>query len=169
MTDIEDVRMLGTSVESIREIFKHFNRLSDARGGTNFGAIHYTRIHALMEYVCDQQCHHNQVPDAAGFTDAVMRSYISKSEITDGNGNTLDVVEPPKLGENSFHQWEDAIIAQLHAKKDTNNVPLAYVVRKPTPPETSPTTLNALSTKCLRQDLLGMRTSRQWGITLSDC
>ena len=44
-------------------------------------------------------------------------------------------MEPPKLGENNFHQWEDAIIAQLHAKKGTNNVPLAYVVHKPTPPE----------------------------------
>ena len=130
MTDIEDVRMLGTSVESIQEMLKHFNSLSDARGGTNFGAIHYTRIHALTEYV-----HDNQVPDAAGFTDAVMRSYISKSEITDSNGNTLDVAEPPKLGENNFHQWEDAIIAQLHAKKGISNVPLAYVVRKPTPPE----------------------------------
>ena len=127
--------MLGTSVESIRETFKRFNSLSDARGGTNFGTIHYTRIHALTEYVRDRQCHHNQVPDAAGFTDAVMRSYISKSEITDGNGVTLDVAELPKLGENNFHQWEDAIIAQLHAKKGTNNVPLAYVVRKPTPPE----------------------------------
>ena len=64
-----------------------------------------------------------------------MMSYIGKSEITDGNGDTLDVAEPPKLGENNFHQWEDAITAQLRAKKGTNNVPLAYVVCKPTPPE----------------------------------
>ena len=82
-----------------------------------------------------RQCHHNQVPDAAGFTDTVMRSYIGKSEITDGNGDTLDVAELPKLGENNFNQWEDAIIAQLHAKKGTNKVPLAYMVHKPTPPE----------------------------------
>ena len=149
-------------------MFKHFNSLSDARGGTNFGAIHYTRIHALTEYVHDRQRHHNQVPDAAGFTNTVMRSYIGKSEITDSNGNTLDVVELPKLGENNFHQWEDAIIAQLHAKKGTNNVPLAYMVHKPTPPENFADDTNALSTKPLGQDLLGMRTRRQWGITLLD-
>ena len=76
VTDIEDVRMLGTSIESIQEMFKHFNSLSDARGSMNFGVVHYTRIHALMEYVCDQQHCHNQVPDAAGFTDTVI-SHIS--------------------------------------------------------------------------------------------
>ena len=49
-------------------------------------------------------------------------------------GDKLEVAEPPKLRENNFHQWEDAIFAQLHAKKGNNNVPLAYVVWKPTPP-----------------------------------
>ena len=135
---------------------------------TSAPSIYYTRIHALSEYVRDRQCHHNQVPDAAGFTNAVMRSYISKSEITDGNGDTLDVAELPKLGENNFHQWEDAIIAQLCAKKGTNNVPLAYVACKLTPPENFIMTLNTLCMKLLGQDLLGMRTRRQWGITLSD-
>ena len=47
----------------------------------------------------------------------------------------MDVAEPPKLGENNFHQWEDAIIAQLCAKKGTKIVPLPYVVHKPTAPE----------------------------------
>ena len=48
-------------------------------------------------------------------------------------GDKLEVAEPPKLGEKNFHQWEDAILAQLHAKKGNNNVPLAYVVWKRTP------------------------------------
>ena len=47
VTCIEDVRMLGSSVQTIRDTFKHFNSLTDARGATNFGAIHYTRIHTL--------------------------------------------------------------------------------------------------------------------------
>ena len=50
--------------------------------------------------------------------------------------DALDVAEPPKLGENNFHQLEDAILAQVWAKKGSNNIPLAYVVRKPTPPVT---------------------------------
>ena len=128
--------MLRTLVENIRDTFKHFNALADARGGTNFGAINYTRIHALTEYVCDQQQQHGQVPDATGFTNAVMNGYIGKSEVTENTLDALDVAEPPKLGENNFHQWEDAILAQLQAKKGHNNVPLAYVVCKPTPPVT---------------------------------
>ena len=129
--------MLGSSVQTIRNTFKHFNSLTDARGGTNFGAIHYTRIHALTEYVQDRQWRHGQVPDAAGFTNAVMEGYIGKSEVTDTSADSLEVAEPPKLGEKYFHQWEDAIIAQLRAKKGNNDVPLAYVVRKPTPPAQS--------------------------------
>ena len=126
--------MLGSSVQTIRDTFKHFNSLTDAHGGTNFGAIHYTRIHALKEYVQDRQRCHGHVPDAAGFTNAVMEGYIGKSEVTDTSADSLEVAEPPKLGENNFHQWEDAILAQLRAKKGNNDVPLAYVVRKPTPP-----------------------------------
>ena len=68
--------MLGTSVENIQDTFKHFNALADAHGGTNFGTIHYTHIHALTEYVWDQQQWHGQVPDATGFTDMVMNGYI---------------------------------------------------------------------------------------------
>ena len=134
MTDITDVRMLRTLVENIWDTFKHFNALADDRGGTNFGAIHYTRIHALTEYVPDQQQWHGQVLDATGFTNAVMNGYIGKSEVTENTSDALDVAEPPKLGENKFHQWEDAILAQLRVKKGNNNVPLAYVVCKPTPP-----------------------------------
>ena len=48
VTNISDLQMLGNSVETIWDTFKHFNNLSDAHGGTNFGAIHYTWIHALM-------------------------------------------------------------------------------------------------------------------------
>ena len=63
-----------------------------------------------------------------------MNGYIGKSEVTENTSDALDVAEPPKLGENNFHQWEDAILAQLWVKKGNNNIPLAYVVCKPTPP-----------------------------------
>ena len=128
--------MLGTLVKNIRDTFKHFNALADTRGGTNFGAIHYTHIHALTEYVQDRQRQHGQVLDATGFTDVVMNRYIDKLEVTENTLDALDVAEPPKLGENNFHQWEDAILAEVWAKKGNNNIPLVYVVRKPTPPVT---------------------------------
>ena len=63
-----------------------------------------------------------------------MEGYIGKSEVTDTSADPLEVAEQQKLGENNFHQWEDAILAQLRGKKGNNDVPLAYVVRKPTPP-----------------------------------
>ena len=65
-----------------------------------------------------------------------MNGYIGMSEVTENMSDAQDVAEPPKLGENNFHQWEDAVLAQLRAKKDNNNVPLVYVVHKPTPPAT---------------------------------
>ena len=136
VTDIVDVHMLRTSVENIWDTFKHFNALANAHGGTNFGAIHYTHIHALTEYVQGRQRWHGQVLDAAGFTNTVMNGYIGKLEVTENTSDALDVAEPPKLGENNFHQWEDAILTQLWVKKGNNNVPLAYVVCKPTPPAT---------------------------------
>ena len=49
VTSIADVCMLGAMVETIRDNFKHFNSLTEAGGGTNFGSIDYTHIHALME------------------------------------------------------------------------------------------------------------------------
>ena len=133
VTSIVDVRMLGATMETIHDNFKHFNSLTKARGSTNFGAIHYTCIHALMEYIRDRQCWHGQLPDPAGFTNAVINEYIKRSGINKQAGDKLEVAKPPKLGENNFHQWEDAILAQLHAKKGNNNVPLAYVVQKQTP------------------------------------
>ena len=134
VTSIVDVRMLGSTMETICDNFKHLNSLTETCGGTNFGTIHYTRIHALLEYVCDRQGQHGQLPEPAGFTDAVMNEYIERSGVSEQVGDKLEVAEPPKLGENNFHQWEDAILSQLRAKKGNNNVPLAYVVRKPTPP-----------------------------------
>ena len=134
VTNISDIRLLGNSIDNIRDTFKHFNSLSDARGGTNFGALHYMRIHALTEYVRDRLRRLDQEPVAGDFTEALMNEYISKSEIGDMSGDTLDVPEPPKLGENNFHQWEEAVLAQLRAKKGNLDIPLAYVVRKPTPP-----------------------------------
>ena len=63
----------------------------------------------------------------------VMNEYLKRSGINKQAGDKLEVAEPPKLRETNFHQWEDAILVQLHAKKGNNNVLLAYVVWKPTP------------------------------------
>ena len=63
-----------------------------------------------------------------------MNEYIKRSGISKQAGDKLEVAKPPKLGENNFHQWEDAILAQLCTKKGNIDVPLAYVVWKPTPP-----------------------------------
>ena len=126
--------MLGATMETICDNFKHLNSLTEACGSTNFGAIHYTCIHALTEYVRDRQHRQGQLPDPAGFTNAVMNEYIKRSGINKKAGDKLEVAEPPKLGENNFHQCEDVILMQLRAKKGNNNVPLAYVVQKRTPP-----------------------------------
>ena len=48
----------------------------------------------------------------------------------------LDMADPLKLGKKNFHQWEEAVLAQLRAKKGNLDIPLAYVVWKPTPPST---------------------------------
>ena len=133
-TSIADVHMLGATVETIHDNFKHFNSLTKTHGGTNFGAIHYTHIHAFTDYVRDWQHRHGQLPNPAGFTNVVMNKYIKRSGINEQGGDKLEVDELPKSGENNFHQWEDAILMQLCAKKGNNNVPLAYVVWKPTPP-----------------------------------
>ena len=71
------------------------------------------------------QCRHGQLLDPAGFTNAVMNEYIERSGVNEQAGDKLEVAEPPKLGENNFHQWEHAILTQLCAKKGNNNVPLA--------------------------------------------
>ena len=47
VTSIADVCMLGATMETIHDNFKHFNSLTKARGGTNFGAIHYTHDRIL--------------------------------------------------------------------------------------------------------------------------
>ena len=41
VTSIVDVHMLGAMEETICNNFKHFNSLTEAHSGTNFGAIHY--------------------------------------------------------------------------------------------------------------------------------
>ena len=81
VTNISNLQMLANSVETIWDTFKHFNNLSDVHGGTNFGVIHYTQIHALTEYVCDKLHRLNQALDATGFTDATMNAYIMKSAV----------------------------------------------------------------------------------------
>ena len=134
VTNISDLRMLGNSVETIWDTIKHFNNLSDAHGGTKFGAIRYTWIHALMSMYKLRRL--NQAPDAAGFMDATMNAYIMNSVVGEVHGDALDMVDLPKLGKNNFHQWEEAVLAQLQAKKGNLDIPLVYVVQKPTPPST---------------------------------
>ena len=65
-----------------------------------------------------------------------MNVYIMNSAVGEAHGDALDIADPPKLGENDFHQWEEAVLAQLRAKKGNLDIPLAYVVQKPTPPST---------------------------------
>ena len=113
VTNRSDLQMLGNLVETIRDTFKHFNNLSDACGGTNFGAIHYTQIHALTEYVHHKLRRLNQALDAAGFTDATMNAYILESVVGEAHGDALDVADPPKLGKNNFHQYKETVLAQL--------------------------------------------------------
>ena len=119
----------------------------------------------MTEYVHDQQRWHGQLPDPVN---AVMNEYIERSGVSEQAGDKLEVAEPPKLGENNFHQWEDAILTQLCAKKGNNNVPLAYVVRKPTPPQCMQMKLKGSSMKPLGPDLHGRRTRRQSGTSSSD-
>ena len=127
VTSTADVCMVGAMVETIHDNFKHFNSLTKSCGSTDFGAIPYTCIHPLTEYVHDQQCQHGQLPDPAAFTNRVMNECIERSGVNEQADD--------KLGENNFHQWVYEILAQLCAKKGNNHVPLAYVVWKPTPPQ----------------------------------
>jgi len=70
--------MLGTSVSDIRSILKMFNMLSATRGSVNFGALHYTRIFALVSFAKDKR-RRNQAIVAADFTDEIMNQYITKA------------------------------------------------------------------------------------------
>ena len=65
-----------------------------------------------------------------------MNAYIMNSVVGEVHGDALDMADPPKLGKNNFHQWEEAVLAQLRAKKGNLDIPLVYVVQKPTPPST---------------------------------
>ena len=65
-----------------------------------------------------------------------MNTYIMKSAVGEAHRDALDMADLPKLGENNFHQWEEAVLAQLQDKKGNLDIPLAYVVQKPTPPST---------------------------------
>eukprot|EP00957_Ditylum_brightwellii_P131371 10019315-Ditylum_brightwellii.AAC.1 len=79
VTTISDMDMLGPGLEDIRSTFKVFNSMSDARGGVNFGAIHYQRILVLVVYAKDKK-RWGQVVDAAGLNEAAMLKYIEESQ-----------------------------------------------------------------------------------------
>ena len=117
VVEIADMKLLGTSIEKVQNTLKHFNSLTEARGGVNFGALHYTRIFALAEYARDRTRRQGQQPDAVGFTQEVMDEYISKSQLDGKTAESLDMADPPKLGEHNFYQWEEAVLAQLRTKK----------------------------------------------------
>eukprot|EP00957_Ditylum_brightwellii_P198905 15160657-Ditylum_brightwellii.AAC.1 len=55
ITTISDMDMLGPWLEDIRSTFKVFNSLSNARGGVNFGIIHYQRLLAYIMYAKDKK------------------------------------------------------------------------------------------------------------------
>ena len=77
ITEIEHIPCLGTKVEHIRAVFKGFNTLElpDARGGVIFGAMQYTRLHALVSFVQDKQrCGQNVNP--VDFTAPIMESSL---------------------------------------------------------------------------------------------
>ena len=127
--EIGDLTMLGSSVDDVRSIFKGFNNLADARGGVNFGAIHYTRVFALVSFAKDKK-RRGQDIIAADFTDEVMTDYISKAEAKkkDDGAVDLDLPTPPALADGNFYKWEQAVYANLLSKIGTRGIPLAYVV-----------------------------------------
>ena len=134
---IGNITMLGSSVEDIRSIFKGFDTLTETRGRVNFGAIHYTCIFLLVLFTKDKRCRDQEI-DADDFTQDIMEYYISKAEAKEAatEKSELDLPSPPTLGDSNFHKWEQSIYANLLSKVGTRGVPLAYVVRKDTAPDT---------------------------------
>eukprot|EP00957_Ditylum_brightwellii_P049196 3732495-Ditylum_brightwellii.AAC.1 len=105
VTTISGMDILGSILEDLRSTFKVFNSLSDARGGVNFGAIHYQKILALVMYAKDKKTR-GQVVDAAGFNEATMLKYIEESQVTSStDSKELELPEPSKLQGGNFHKW----------------------------------------------------------------
>ena len=135
VTDLDDLTMLGSSVSDIRSILKMFNTLSAARGGVNFGVLHYSRLFALVSFAKDKR-RRDQAIVAADFTDAVMREYISKAEAkASTEGEELEIPSPPELKDTNFHKWQQAVNTVLLTKEGTRGIPLAYVIRSETAPD----------------------------------
>jgi len=137
VTTIDDMVLIGSSVVDVRNTFKAFNTLADGRGGVNFGAIHYQRVFALINFAKDKKRRGKEIV-ADDFTAAEMEKYIQQAEIKDSSKekSELETTAPPTLGENNFHKWERAVYTNLLAKVGVREIPLAYVVRKDTQPET---------------------------------
>ena len=133
---LEDCWMLGKSISGVRETLKVFNGLARNKGGVAFGAIHYINIAALAMFVKDHM-RRGQVPRVQDWNQQALRKFVQKAQIASEKDDKeeLKLAEPPKLREANFHQWEEAVQAQLRAKLGCDGVPLAYVVRKGEVPE----------------------------------
>ena len=139
ITEIDHIPCLGTKVEHIRDVFKGFNTLPDARGGVIFGAMQYTRLHALVSFVQDKQ-RRGQPINPVDFTAPVMESYIMKARGSiDGTAEiAFTLPDPPKLKESTFMDWEESVLTHLRAKTGTRGIPLSYVIRRDLPDGSTP-------------------------------
>ena len=135
VTKLEDLPMLGSKVSDIRDTFKAFNTLPVNKGGTNFGAAHYTRLHALITFVQDQQRRGRTVL-AGDFNEQLLDDIIQKNlqyvNGTPADSQDLDSPTPPNISK-GFLEWEDAVLNVLRNKIGQRGIPLAYVVRRDLP------------------------------------
>ena len=135
ITSLEDLPMLGAKVADLRDLLGGFNRMTDARGGTIFGAAQYTRLHAAILFVKDKM-RRGQPVVHTDFTDQVMKDFAEMS--VDGKTAEEDVDlelnDPPKLTESNFLEWEESLLKKLDTKRGIQGVPLSYCVRRPLPP-----------------------------------
>ena len=46
-----------------------------------------------------------------------MNTYIMKSGVGEAHGDMLGVADPPKSGENNFHQWEEAVLQNYEPRR----------------------------------------------------
>ena len=132
LTSIADLPLLGRKTEDIRELLKGFNSLTEARGGAVFGAVHYARIFGAILWVRDCT-RRGQDPVHGDLTPALLADYVEQGQF-DRLEDDVEVPDPPKLSENNFLEWEEAMIAKLGTKVGVRDVPLSYVVRRGLPP-----------------------------------
>ena len=135
VTELEELPMLGNQVSDLRDLLGGFNRMTDARGGTIFGAAQYTRLHASILFVKDK-VRRGQPVNYVDFTPAVMAEYAELSMIGKSADDDMDLElkDPPKLTDMNFLEWEEALLKKLDTKRGVQGIPLSYCVRRPLPP-----------------------------------